>query len=118
MLDEFNEPAQPKTSLANYPIEFNDFFRANASVPNNVFEAVRQTLHITVCEKVCRQTRVNFKKQIVLLHVRTALEKDGLLFPFINMHCKGFHIFNCKDLENILGFKNCIKCNLRVELGG
>ena len=32
------------------------FSRTNASASNSVFEAVRQTLRITVCEKVCGQT--------------------------------------------------------------
>ena len=45
----FKEAAQLKTSLAKYSI--------NASASNSVFEAVRQTLHITVCEKVGGQTR-------------------------------------------------------------
>ena len=56
MFREFNEAAQLKTSLAKNSIEFNDF--TNASASNSVFEAVRQTLHITVCEKVCGQTSV------------------------------------------------------------
>ena len=38
---EFNEADRPKTS------------RTSAS--NTVFEVVRQTLHITVCEKVCER---------------------------------------------------------------
>ena len=32
------------------------FSRTNASASNSVFEAVKQTLHITVCMKVCGQT--------------------------------------------------------------
>ena len=51
MFGEFNEAAHPKTSLAKYSIEFNFFGCTNASASNSVFEAVRQTLHITVCEK-------------------------------------------------------------------
>ena len=42
---EFNEAGKPKTSVAKYSREFIDF-----AAPNTVFEAVRQTLHITVCE--------------------------------------------------------------------
>ena len=42
----FNDVGKP---LAKYSVEFNNF-------PNTVFETVRQTLHITVCEKVCGQT--------------------------------------------------------------
>ena len=57
MFSEFNETAQPKTSLAKYSIEFNDL-AVDASAPNSVFEAIRQTLHIVVCEKVCGQTTV------------------------------------------------------------
>ena len=45
----FKEAALLKTSLAKYSI--------NASASNSVFEAVRQALHITVCEKVGGQTR-------------------------------------------------------------
>ena len=45
MFGEFNEATQLKTSSAKYSIEFNDL-------------AVRQTLHTTVCEKVCGQTNV------------------------------------------------------------
>ena len=49
---EFNKATQLKTSLVKYSIEFNDL-----AASNSVFEAVRQTLHITVCdEKVCGQT--------------------------------------------------------------
>ena len=59
MFGEFNEAAQLKTSLAKYSIEFNDFSRTIASTLKSVFEAVRQTLHITVCEKVCGQTNTN-----------------------------------------------------------
>ena len=40
----------------------------NASGSNSVFEAARQTLHITVCEKVCGQTsRIRDLKKIVFL---------------------------------------------------
>ena len=55
-LSEFNEATQPKTSLAKYSIEFND-----VATPNTVFEAVRQTLHITVYEKICRQTNYSLE---------------------------------------------------------
>ena len=48
MFGEFNETTQLKTALAKYSID--------ASASNRVFEAVRQTLHLTVCEKVCGQT--------------------------------------------------------------
>ena len=34
------------------------FSGTNASASNSVFEAVRQTLHIIVCEKVCGQTTI------------------------------------------------------------
>ena len=50
------EAGKLKTSLAKYSIKFNDFAVQNASALKKVFEAVRQTLHITVCEKVCGQT--------------------------------------------------------------
>ena len=40
---KFNETGKPKTSLAKYLVEFN--FTAS----NTVFEAVKKTLHITVC---------------------------------------------------------------------
>ena len=51
MFGEFNEAAQPKTSLAKYSIVFNNLaVQTNASAPNTVFEAVWPTLHITVCE--------------------------------------------------------------------
>ena len=39
-----------------YSIDFNDLAVQIASASNSVFEAVRQTLHITVCKKVCGQT--------------------------------------------------------------
>ena len=43
MFSEFNEAAQPKTSLAKYSIEFNDL--AVQTRPHGIaFEAVRQTL--------------------------------------------------------------------------
>ena len=48
---EFND-------FAIYSVEFNDFAEPNASTPNTVSEVVRQTLHITLWEKVCEQTRV------------------------------------------------------------
>ena len=48
---EFNEAGKPKTSVAKYSREFIDF-----AAPNTVFEAVRQTLHNTIFEKVCGQT--------------------------------------------------------------
>ena len=51
MFGEFNEAAQPKTSLAKYSTEFNDL-----AVQMQNF---RQTLHITVCEKVCGQTKIS-----------------------------------------------------------
>ena len=56
MFGEFTEPSQLKTSLAKYSIEFNDL--AVQASSNSVFEAIRQTLHIVVCEKVCGQTTV------------------------------------------------------------
>ena len=34
------------------------FCRKNASAPNTVFEAVMQTLHITLYGKVCGQTKL------------------------------------------------------------
>ena len=67
MFGEFNETAQPKTSLAKYSIEFNLFSCTNASASNSVFEAVRQTLHITVCEMVCGQTRSSSTVEVDLL---------------------------------------------------
>ena len=58
MFGEFNEATQLKTSLAQNLIEFNDL--AVQMRPHRIayeaYEAVRQTLHITVCEKVCGQT--------------------------------------------------------------
>ena len=59
MFGEFNEVTHLKTSLAKYSIEFNDL--AVQIGPHRialVFEAVRQTLHITVCENVCGQTTI------------------------------------------------------------
>ena len=46
MFGEFNEAAQPKTSLAKYSIEFNDL-----AVPTRPHRMpfLRQTVHITVC---------------------------------------------------------------------
>ena len=61
MFGEFNEATQLKTSLAKNSIKFNDFSGTNASASNSVFEAVRQTLHITICEKVCGQTRLTLE---------------------------------------------------------
>ena len=55
-LSEFIEAAQPKTSLTKYSIEFNDLAvqKRPHEEPHEhrkpFFEAVRQTLHITVCE--------------------------------------------------------------------
>ena len=63
MFGEFNEAAQLETSRAKYSIEFNDS-GTNASASNSVFEAVRQTLHITVCEKVCGQTSITGKSKL------------------------------------------------------
>ena len=56
MFAVFNEAAQPKTPFAKYSIEFNAY---KCVASNSVFEAVRQTLHITVFEKVCGQTKCN-----------------------------------------------------------
>ena len=57
MFGEFNEAAQPKNSLTRQIFNRIQLFSCtNASAPNSVFEAVRQTLHINVCEKVCGQT--------------------------------------------------------------
>ena len=57
MFGECNEAAQPKTSLTKYWIEFNDL--ALQMRPHRIayLRLVRQTLHITVCEKVCGQTK-------------------------------------------------------------
>ena len=57
MFGEFNEATQLKTSLAKNSIKLNDLVVQMR--PHRIFiifEAVRQTLHITVCEKVCGQT--------------------------------------------------------------
>ena len=56
MFGEFYEAGKRKTSLAKYSVELNG---TNASAPNTVFECVRQTLHVYVCENVCTQTRFN-----------------------------------------------------------
>ena len=58
MFGEFNEATQLKTSLAKYSVEFNDLAVQMRPHRIYVFEAVRQTLYITVCEKVCGQTSV------------------------------------------------------------
>ena len=55
MFGVFNEAAQPKTPFAKYSIEFNAY---KCVASNSVFEAVRQTLHITLCEKVYGQNTV------------------------------------------------------------
>ena len=52
MFGEFNEASKPNTSLAKYSLEFDDFAEPNMSAPKTALEAVRQTLHITVCEKL------------------------------------------------------------------
>ena len=54
MFGEFNEATQLETSLAKYSIEFNDL--AVQMRPHRI-AYLRLTLHITVCEKVCGQTR-------------------------------------------------------------
>ena len=40
-----------------YSVEFNDFAVTQRPHRGTVFDAVRQTLHITVCKKVCGPTR-------------------------------------------------------------
>ena len=57
MFGELNEATQLKSSLAKYSIEFNDLAVQMRPHRIGVFEAVRQTLHITVCEKVCGRLR-------------------------------------------------------------
>ena len=54
MFGEFNEVGKPKTSLAKYSAEFNDFAVTKATTPNTVFVYI-----ITVSEKVYGQTRVS-----------------------------------------------------------
>ena len=54
MFGEFTEATQLKTSLAKYSIEFNDL--AVQLRPHRI-----AYLHITVCEKVCGQTRVIYR---------------------------------------------------------
>ena len=58
MFGEFNEAAKLKTSLAKYSIEFNVL--AVQTCPHRIayLRLFSQTLHITVCEKVCGQTIV------------------------------------------------------------
>ena len=56
MLGEFNKARKEKTSLAKYSIEFNDFTVQTRPHRNTVFGDIRETLHITVCEKVCGLT--------------------------------------------------------------
>ena len=59
MFGEFNEATQLKTSLAKYSIEFNDL-----AVQMQNF---MQTLYITVCEKVCGQTKIS-REFIFMVH--------------------------------------------------
>ena len=65
MFGEFNEATQLKTSLAKYSIEYNRVSRTNTSASNSVFEAVRQILHIAVCQKVCGQTSHTCVRRLV-----------------------------------------------------
>ena len=57
MFDEFNEAGKIKKS-PNRQIfgRIHRFFRTTAPAPKTVLEAVRQTLHATVCEKNCGKT--------------------------------------------------------------
>ena len=73
MFGEFNEATQLKTSSAKYSIEFNDL-------------AVRQTLHITVCENVCGQTNVAIE---VHDHYTTPPFFRHLLVYFLNVSMFG-----------------------------
>ena len=61
MFGEFNEATQLKNLTRQKFDKIQRFSGTNASASNSVFEAVRQTLHITACEKVCRQT--NFSQE-------------------------------------------------------
>ena len=51
-LGEF-EAGKPKASLAKYSVKFNDFAVQMRPLRKTVFEAVRQTFHINVCQKSC-----------------------------------------------------------------
>ena len=61
-----------KTYSLKYSVEFNDF-AVQTTAPNTVFEAVGQTLHITVCEKVCGQTRLNLTSPLVVQQTALSL---------------------------------------------
>ena len=66
MFGEFNEAAQPKNLTRQIFNRIELFSCTNTSASNSVFEAVRQSLQITVCEKVCGQTNVNVIKKALL----------------------------------------------------
>ena len=58
MFGEFNEAGRPKTSLAKYSVEFNDFAETQCLQRRlylRLYCKANRT-HITVCEKVCEQT--------------------------------------------------------------
>ena len=57
VLGEFNEVGKSKTSLAKNSVEFDEFAGKKCSHQTLYLRlrTVRQTLHITVCEKVCGQ---------------------------------------------------------------
>ena len=57
MFGELNEATQLKSSLAKYSIEFNDLAVQMRPHRIGVFEAVKQTLHITVCGRSVSRLR-------------------------------------------------------------
>ena len=67
------------------------FGRINASIPNTVFQAVSQTLQITVCEKVCGQTRLCTNIFIILVRsnfsfLEFSLSSKNVLFDEISSY--------------------------------